>query len=337
MKKLPEINQSYEGLYKMLIAPIRSKLLLTGIELKVFNVLSEHKQPKDVAEAIGTHPNNTRVFLDGLAAMDLLQKKDGLYRNSPVAQAFLVENSPTYLGRLLTFMKPDDQFLQNLPKQVKEGPPPPPEKPPFSEEALVKGVALMADIERARRSSDLVKIVSELPEFPSFQKMLDLGGGPGLIGMSIVDAHPEMKGVVFDIPPVVKETKNFIKEYGMEARMEVLGGDFNRDSIGGGYDLVWTSSALQFAVDIDSVVKKVYAALNPSGVFVSVYPFGLTHEQTKPESIVLSLLSMALMGQEVRFDHGCVADSMLRVGFKSVRSRDIDSFMGPMELDIARK
>jgi len=119
--------------------------------------------------------------------------------------------------------------------------------------------------------------------------------------------------------------------------MEVLGGDFNHDSIGEGYDLVWASGVLQFAVNIDSVVKKVYAALNPNGVFVSIYPFGQTHERTKPESIVLSLLSMALMGQEVEVEHGCVADSMLRAGFKSVRSRNLDTFMGPMELDIGRK
>jgi len=321
----------------MLIAPIRSKLLLTGIELKVFNVLSEPKPSKDVAKAIGTHPRNTRVFLDSLVAIDLLQKKDGLYRNSPIAQVLLVENSPTYLGRLFTFMKPDDQFLQNLPKLVKEGPLPSPEKHSFSEEELVKGVELMADVERVGYAQEGVNILLELPEFPSFRKMLDLGGGPGLIGMAIVDAHPKMKGVIFDLPPVVKETKKFIKEYEVEERMEVLGGDFNRDSIGEGYDLVWASGVLQFAVDIDSVVKKVYDALNPSGVFVSVYPFGQTHERTKPESIVLSLLSMALMGQEVRVDHGCVADSMLRVGFKSVRSRNIDTFMGPMELDIGRK
>ena len=179
MKKLPEVNQSYEGFFKMLIAPIRSKLLLTGIELKVFNVLSEPKPPKDVAEAIDTHLRNTRVFLDGLAAMDLLQKKDGLYRNSPVAQAFLVEDSPTYLGRLLTFMKQDDQCLQNLSKLVKEGPPPPPEKPPFSEEALAKGVVTMAEVERAGYAQKAAKIVLELPEFPSFRKMLDLGGVRG--------------------------------------------------------------------------------------------------------------------------------------------------------------
>ena len=34
MKKLPEVNESFEELYAMLIAPIRSKLLLTGIAQK---------------------------------------------------------------------------------------------------------------------------------------------------------------------------------------------------------------------------------------------------------------------------------------------------------------
>jgi hypothetical protein len=337
MKKLPEVNLTYENLYMMLIAPIRSQLLLTGIELKVFNELFEPKSSEDVAKALGTHPRNTRVFLDSLAAIDLLQKKEGLYRNSPVAQAFLAEKSPTYLGRLLPVMKADEQFLQSLPKLVKEGPPPPPEKPSFSIEELVKGVAIMADVEKAGDAQEAVNILLELPEFPAFQKMLDLGGGPGLTGMAIVDAHPRMKGVIFDLPPVVEETKRYIEEYEMEDRMDVLGGDFNRDSIGEGYDLVWASGVLQFAVEIDTVVRKVYEALNPSGVFVSLFPFGQTHERTKPESIVLSLLSIALMGQEVGVNEGHVADSMLRAGFRSVRSRKINTFIGPMELDIGRK
>jgi len=337
MKKLPEVNLSYESLSKMLIAPIRSKLLLTGIELKVFNYLSEPTSADAVAKTIGTHPRNTRVFLNSLVAIDLLQKKDGRYRNLPIAQVFLVENSPTYLGRLFTFIKPDDQFLQNLPKLVKEGPPPPPEKPPFSEDALAKGVLIMADTERVGYAQKTVEIVLELPEFPSFRKTLDLGGGPGIIAMAIVDAHPTMKGVIFDLPQVVKETKKFIQEYEMEGRMEILGGDFNRDPIGEGYDCVLACNSLQFAQAIDAVVKKIYDALNPGGVFVSLYPFGQTHERTKPESTVLSLLSMALMGQGVGVDQGYVADCMLRVGFKSVRSRTLHTPYLPMELDIARK
>ena len=78
MKKLPEVNESFEELYRMLIAPIESKLLWTGIELKVFNHLSEPKSAKAVAEAIGSHPENTGLFLDGLTACDLLEKKRGL-------------------------------------------------------------------------------------------------------------------------------------------------------------------------------------------------------------------------------------------------------------------
>ena len=93
------------------------------------------------------------------------------------------------------------------------------------------------------------------------------------------------------------------------------------DSIDEGYDLVMVCSSLKGHKDkLDSMVKKVYDALNPSGVFIS-YFYGLTHERTKPEICVLTLLSMALVGQDAGFDQGFVADSMLRMGFKSVRSR----------------
>lgn len=334
---LPEIKIDYENLYEMLIAPIRLKLLLTSIELKVFNELSKPKSADVVAKALSTDPTNTRLFLDGLTAIDLLEKKKGLYKNSAIAETFLIEGSPTYLGRILPFIQPDTQVFENLTKLVTEGPLPQSETPPFSEEALAQGVVMMADAERAGYAQEALKIVLELPEFPSFQKMLDLGGGPGLIGMAIVDAHPNMKAVNFDLPPVVQKAKAYVKEYGMEGRMEVLAGDFNQDSIGEGYDLVWASGVLQFAFDIDYVVKKVYESLNPGGVFVSLYPFAHTHERTKPEPIILGLLSMALMGHEAGVEQGYIADSMKRAGFKSVHSQKFDTFLGSMDLDIARK
>jgi len=332
MKKLPEVNQSFEDLFKTLFAPIRSKLLMTGIELKVFNALSEPKSADAVAQAIGTHPRNTGVFLDSLTAIDLLQKKNGLYRNSPITQAFLVEDSPTHLGAVLQQYH-SATSLENLSKLIKEGPPPTPETT-FSEEMFA---AVYASSERVCDAPIMVDVVSELPEFPSFRKMLDLGGGPGLIGMAIVATHPSMKGVIFDLPPMVKVAETFIKEYGMEDRMEALGGDGFRDSIGEGYDLVLACSSIQFFKDkLDSIVKKVYDALNPDGVFISYFS-GLTHEGTKPEIRVLELLSSALMGYDTSFNQGFVADSMLRVGFTSVRSRTLNTPWGPIDLDIARK
>ena len=131
--------------------------------------------------------------------------------------------------------------------------------------------------------------------------------------------------------------QKYIAEYHMEKRVDARGGDFNHDSLGEEYDLVVTSNALQFAQPIDAVMTKIHAALNPGGVCVSFFGFGHTHERTKPESLVLGLLSTALMGQEIEIDQGYIANAMLRAGFKSVHSKIVDMGWGPMELDIARK
>ena len=338
MKKLPEVSYSFEELYRMLVAPIKSKLLLTGIELKIFYHLSEPRSAEAVAKAIGAHPENTRLFLDGLAASDLVVKRNGMYQNTSVTQTFLVEGSPTFLGQLFTLSTQMwHAGLNDLPKLVKEGPPSPsPEADMSSEEFWVQWAVSMANGERAGVAQQAVEIVSKLPEFPSFQKMLDLGGGPGLFGLSIVVAHPSMKGVIFDKSAIVKVAETFIKEYEMEDRMEVLGGDFNHDPIGEGYDLIWARAVLNLNKDMDSIMKKIYDALNPGGVFIS-YQDGLTHERTKPDIMVLSWIPTAVMGLDIGLDQSFVADSMLRVGFKSVRSRTLDTDWGPMDLDIARK
>jgi predicted TPR repeat methyltransferase len=103
------------------------------------------------------------------------------------------------------------------------------------------------------------------------------------------------------------------------------------------YDLIWASNTLNFARhDLDSVMKKIYDALNPGGVFIS-FCEGLTHERTKTDFVVLSMMSIALMGQDMCFEQGEIGDSMLRVGFKSVRSRTLDAPWGAADLDIGRK
>ena len=338
MKELPEVNASFDELYGMLIAPIRSKLMLAGIEMKVFNHLSKPKSADAVAEAIGTHLENTRLFLDGLAACDLVTKKDGTYRNTTTAQEFLVEGSQTFMGPMLTITAQTFFAIDDLPKLVREGPPPPTHEADMaSGEIWTQYASAMANAERAGIARQAPEIISGLPEFPTLTKMLDLGGGPGLIGIAIVAAHPNMSGTIFDKPAMTVVAETAIKEYGLEDRMGVMGGDFIHDPIGEGYDLIWASSSLSLAKDeMDSLIAKIYDSLSPGGVFVVLHE-GLTHERTGPDAMVLSMMPLALTGQDMRFDQGFIADSMLRVGFRSVRSRTLDTDWGPMDLDIGRR
>ena len=336
MKNLPELSLSLDPLTRILYGAIPTKLLLTAIELKVFSYLTEPMSGESLAREIGAHRENTRLFLDGLAANELLDKRDGRYRNTPLANAFLVEGQPTYLGDALTnlaeWMRP---ALESMTTLVKDGPPPPARgsHPPFR----ARETEIYANCQRAGRAQQTAATVSRLPEFPSMKRMLDLGGGAGLIGLAIVAAHPTMTGIIFDRPEVVEVAQRFTREYGLEDRVTVLGGDFTQDPIGDGYDLVWTSFAIRRG-NLDPIIRKIHAALAPGGVCVSLAE-GLTDERTKPTMMINSVLAVVLGGNDCLFDEGEIAQAMLRVGFRSVHSRVAKGPQphGPVTLDIARK
>jgi hypothetical protein len=121
MKKLPEVEYSHESLYRMLTAQISSKLLLAGIELAIFNYLSKPISADSIAKELKWDPVNTGLFLNALTAIDLVMKKNGLYKNTPVAQTFLVKGSETYLGEEFSATaKMWHHALENIPKLVKE-------------------------------------------------------------------------------------------------------------------------------------------------------------------------------------------------------------------------
>jgi hypothetical protein len=93
-------------------------------KVSIFNYLNEPTSATAIAEAIGSHPENTECFLDSLASIDLIEKKDNLYNNTYTTRTFLVEGKPTYLGE---FLKNQLQWhlpvLDNLTNLVLKGPP----------------------------------------------------------------------------------------------------------------------------------------------------------------------------------------------------------------------
>ena len=131
--------------------------------------------------------------------------------------------------------------------------------------------------------------------------------------------------------------EEFIAEYAMADRVTTMAGDYVNDPIGEGYDLIWASATLNFVrSDLEAMIKKIYRALNPGGVFVSLAD-GATHERTRPAAFVLSCMAWMFSGQDLMFNSGEIADAMRDVGFSSVDSTLVETSMMPMELDIARK
>jgi hypothetical protein len=63
----------------------------------------------------------------------------------------------------------------------------------------------------------------------------------------------------------------------------------------------------------------------------------MTHEHTKPDTTLGHLADQLTTGIVFSLDQGAVAESDLRCGFRWVRSRTIETPMGPMDMDIAWK
>ena len=88
-------------LYKMIDQSLYAPLLVTAVNLEIFDRVCRPLQARDLADRAGWHPENTGRFLNALAAAGLLEKKDGAFQNTAVSRTYLVTGSKNYLGDML--------------------------------------------------------------------------------------------------------------------------------------------------------------------------------------------------------------------------------------------
>ncbi|MBG1264112.1 methyltransferase [Nostoc commune] len=83
-------------------------------------------------------------------------------------------------------------------------------------------------------TSSLMPAVLASYNFSPISKIVDVGGGHGLLIAEILKANPTIKGILFDQPPVVKEARHLIEAKGVEKRCEIVGGNFFESVPSGG-------------------------------------------------------------------------------------------------------
>lgn len=66
-------------------------------------------------------------------------------------------------------------------------------------------------------------------DFSRFRKLVDVGGGRGMLLATVLAMNPQQRGVLFDMPHVVAQSGKLLSERGVGERCEVLGGDYCED------------------------------------------------------------------------------------------------------------
>ena len=78
-------------------------------------------------------------------------------------------------------------------------------------------------------------------DFSRLGTLADVGGGQGALISGILAANPTLRGILFDIPPVIESARGRIVEAGLAGRCELVAGDFFASVPAGGdaYVLKW--------------------------------------------------------------------------------------------------
>ncbi|XHH07633.1 MAG: methyltransferase [Candidatus Bathyarchaeia archaeon] len=338
MKELPKIKNSWGDLYGLLRIGAQSSLFVKALEWKIFDYLTEAVSAQEVAAKLNSHPRNTELFLNFLAGMEFINKKNGLFCNTEKSNEFLVSNSSTYMGAFFLHINNwSKNLLPNLDSLVKNGPPEQQAVNLSNDKLWAASARTSAVYQYCGEAQHIAHIVAALPEFPKMKLMLDLGGGAGFYAMILVNAHPSMKGVIFEQSAVASVAREFVKEYQMDARVSVMEGNYFTSDLGGPYDFIFASSTLNFYKNkLEELFSKIYRSLNPRGVFMT-YQDGIKNNRTQPVSHITEFLLPELMGMDFALEQGKIAETMLRVGFRSVRSFTRHSDLDDMDIDIARK
>ncbi|MDF2459414.1 MAG: putative O-methyltransferase, family 2 [Nitrospira sp.] len=241
-----------------------TKILLTAVRLDLFSALDgKPKTSHEVAIRIDAHEPTLTLLLNALVAMSLLTKTDDGYRNTTVSGKHLVRHSPHYVGHLLLLHDAEWNNWAKLEETIRSG------KRSVDRHVFETdpelGSNVLAVLDRIGRQSG--------PEFAKRLHLhgpvhlLDLGGGAGTNAIAFCQVYPGLTATVFDLPATLRLTEKTIKEAGVESRITLRAGDFNRDGLGGPYDVVLMSDILHYQTfDANqALVQKVYEHLLPKG------------------------------------------------------------------------
>jgi SAM-dependent methyltransferase len=252
-------------LQNMARAFIGSASLFAAIDLKLFTSVAAGANTVEAFAAQASMSTiNAERLMTMCAANGLLEWRGDHYVNAPDVERFLVEASSSYAAPWLLFTRPAWSQWGELTEHLRNPAPP-----------KVIGTYENMTVDYARRYHTATASVGfgagrrfvKRVDLSKRRKLMDLGGGSGAYSIVAAQTHPQLHAVVFDLPPVVVVTQEFIDRNGVSDRVTTQGGDFTKDAFPTGCDVAIMASNLpQYSrAIIQQVIQKAFAALEPGG------------------------------------------------------------------------
>ena len=151
--------------------------------------------------------------------------------------------------------------------------------------------------------------------------LLDVGGGEGAFVTEAAARAPKLRLLLFDLPSVAERARAQFAKAGLAGRAEAIGGDFLRDPLPGGADIV---SLVRVIHDHDdrralAILRAAYRALADSGTLLVAEPLSGT-PGAEPIGEAYFGFYLLAMGRGRPRTVVALADLLRRAGFVQIRS-----------------
>jgi SAM-dependent methyltransferase len=273
-----------EDVFDLMESYITSAALNSALELGLFWLLAS--QPLDapsVARSLDIPVGRCRYWLQLLVTMGLLDREPEGYTPSPTARAAILDACSQDTWALLA-QDARDRFpaVLDLALHIHE---------PGSVWA-VQGLAtpdyfaqMVESPERARRFTrmlyelhlPLAEALAEFLDVTVVDRLMDLGGGSGVMSLALLRRYPNMTAVVVDMANVCAAGREIMRELALdlaespvEERISYHAADFVCDELPSGFDMVLECDVGDYS---EALLHKIRVALNPGGRLVIVDHF----------------------------------------------------------------
>ncbi|WP_189541713.1 methyltransferase [Streptomyces gelaticus] len=276
----------------------QARILLTAASFDLFTLLSEEPaSAEQVSERLGIRMPGASDFLLALSGMGFLEAaEDGMFRNSPAAEQFLVRGRPAHIGGYLQFCERElNPAWDGLGTALRTGSPQNPAARsgnPYD--------TLYADREATDSflesmdmlNTPLLRRVSSL-DWSRYGSFVDVGGARGNVAQHLVREHPHLEGGVFDLPPLEGAFAAYMNSLGGTAKERIAfhGGDFFKDPLPKADVLIFGHVLHNWSADNRrTLLRNAYSAIRPGGAVIIYDP--MVSNSRPPLYATLAALSM---------------------------------------------
>ena len=291
--------------------------MIAGMKLDVFTPLSDGPKTVDeIAAALSVQSGKLRPLMHALVVAKLVEVEAGRFRNTSESDKFLVKGRPLYRGNSAMHWATLWEAALETADSIRAGAPM--AKHDFAEMSAAEleafhfgsaGGAAAAGRELARRF-----------DFAGYKSFLDIAGGSGALAMAVTEAWPQLDATVVDLPGVVPITRKFLDQAGAGDRIDVLGIDLVRESLGAEYDAAAMRSLIQVLSPEDAAraMLNVGAAIRPGGV-LHILGIVLDDSRTAPlESVGMGLVFVNFYDDGGAYTEGEYREWLAAAGFKDI-------------------